>query len=104
MPEDKSSELREFPPHSSASHADSLNVASLSLSSTVLPMDKKTLVYQFLARLGRPFGALLFTPTRRNVEEYRRVAPESLITVQVEEITSATLNHLAQGVRVLDVL
>ena len=104
MPEDKSSELRESPPHSSASHADSLNVASLPLSSTVLPMDKKTLVYQFLARLGRPFGALLFTPTRRNVEEYRRVAPESLITVQVEEITSATLNHLAQGVRVLDVL
>ena len=39
-----------------------------------------------------------------NVAEYERIATESLIAVQVEEITSATLNRLIQGVRVLDVL
>jgi hypothetical protein len=38
------------------------------------------------------------------VAAYRRVAAESLITVQVEDITPAVLNKLADGVRVLDVL
>jgi hypothetical protein len=52
----------------------------------------------------QPWGALLLTQTRRNVEEYKRVAAESLITVQVKEITSALLKKLIDGVRVLDVL
>ena len=42
---------------------------------------------QVIARLRQPFGVLLLTPDLSNVGVYRRVAAESLITVQVEEIT-----------------
>ena len=59
---------------------------------------------QLIARLKQPFGALLLTPDRRNVAAYRRVAAESLITAEVEEITPATLNKLVDSVRTLDVL
>ena len=107
MSEDDFSHLDEFQslPHlSTASRADSLNLNPLSPSFVELGMDKQTRVYQLLARLRQPFGALLLTPTRRNVDEYRRIATESLITVQVKEITSAMLDGLIQSVRVLDVL
>ena len=89
---------RSFGDHSS------LDVASLRPPSTVSPMEKQTLVLQFIARLRRPFGALLFTPTRHNVDEYKRVAAGSLIRVQVEELTPAILEKLTNSVRVLDVL
>ena len=66
-------------------------------------MEKRMRILQFIARLRQPFGALLFTSTRQNAAEYRRIATESVITVQVE-ITPATLDGLIRGVRVLDVL
>ena len=80
------------------------DTTSLLPPSTLSPSAKQTHVVQFIARLRRPFGALLLTPTRRNVDEYRRVAAESLITVQVEDLTPAILDKLVQGVRMLDVL
>ena len=52
----------------------------------------------------QPFGALLFTPKRQNVPEYRRVAADASIAVQLREITPAVLDELIQGVCVLDVL
>ena len=80
------------------------DAASLLPPSTLSPSEKQTRILQFIARLKQPFGALLLTPTRRNVDEYRRVAAESLITVQVEDLTPAILDKLVQGVRMLDVL
>ena len=80
------------------------DAASLRSPSTMSPEEKQMRVLQFMARLRRPFGALLFTPTRRNMDECRRVAAESLITVCVEEMTPVILDKLIQGVRVLDVL
>ena len=82
----------------------SKDVASLSPPSTVSPVEKQMRVLQFIARLRQPFGALLLTPTRRNVEEYRRVATVSLVRVQVEEVMPAILDKLINGVRILDVL
>ena len=72
--------------------------------SILSPAEKQMRILQFIARLKRPFGALLLTPNRRNVEEYRRVAAESLIKVQVEELTPVILDNLINGVRTLDVL
>ena len=77
---------------------------SLLPPSTLAPLEKQTRVLEFIARLRRPFGALLLTPTRLNVDEYRRVAAESLITVQVKQITPEILEKLTNGVRMLDVL
>ncbi|KAF8553229.1 TPR-like protein [Imleria badia] len=82
------------------SFSDSLQPPS-SLSSA--EMQRQAL--QVVARLGQPFGALLFTPDLSNVAAYRRVAAESLITVQVvEEVTSTMLDKLVNSVRTLDVL
>ena len=61
-------------------------------------------VLQFIARLEQPFGALLLTATRQNMEEYKRVGAESLITVRVEEISLAIMDKLMHSVRTLDVL
>ena len=66
------------------------------------PGDKRTQAIRLVARLRQQFGALLFTPTRRNMAEYRRVAAESMITVRIQENTS--LETLIDSVRVLDVL
>lgn len=44
---------------------------------------------QVIGRLGQPFGELLLTPNPGNVAAYGRVAAESVITVQVKEITPA---------------
>jgi hypothetical protein len=80
----------------------SLDAASLLPPSTVSPLDKQKRASRLVARLRQPFGALLFTPTRQNVTEYRRVASECLITVQVQEDTP--LNVLIDNPRMLDVL
>ena len=90
-----------FPDLSSISHADPVDDAE-SLPSPTVPLMGAQM--EFLARLSQPFGALLLRPTRRNAAEYKRIATENPITVQVQWITSATLNRLIQGVRVLDVL
>jgi hypothetical protein len=78
--------------------------ASLRPPSSVSQTEKQMRALQTIARLGQPFGALLLTPHRSNVAAYRRVAAESLITVQIEEITPTILNKLVDSVRTLDVL
>ena len=95
---------RPEPPFGGQATTSAADAASLLPPSTLSPSEKQTRVLQFIARLRRPFGALLLTPTCRNVNEYRRVAAESLITVQVEDLTPAILDKLVQGVRMLDVL
>ena len=80
------------------------DVASLRPPSSLSQTDKQTRALQVIGRLRQPFGALLLTPNLLNVAAYRRVAAESLITVQVEEITSTMLNKLVDSVRTLDVL
>ncbi|KAF8555612.1 hypothetical protein OG21DRAFT_1483751 [Imleria badia] len=77
---------------------------SLRPPSSISPMDKQMLALRVIARLRQPFGALLLTPSLGNVAAYRRVASESLITVQVEEITPTIFDKLIDGIRVLDVL
>ena len=80
------------------------DTASLRPPSSVSPMAKQMQALRLIARLRQPFSALLLTPTRENVAEYRRVAAGRLITVQVEEITPTILDKLIHGVRMLDVL
>ena len=77
---------------------------SLRPPSTLFQSDKQMCALRVITRLRRPFGALLLTPDLSNVAAYRRVAAESLITVQVEDITPAVLNKLINSVCVLDVL
>ena len=78
------------------------DTASLLSPSPLSLADKRTEVFQFLTRLRQPFGALLLTQTRKNVAEYRRVAAESVITVQVKE--DMPFDVLIDNVRLLDVL
>ena len=78
------------------------DVASLLSPSPVSLTDKRTQALQLLARLRQPFGALLFTPTRQNVAEYRRIAAESEITVRVQDDTP--LSVLIASAQMLDVL
>jgi hypothetical protein len=80
------------------------DAASLRPPSSLSQTDIQTRALRFIARLRQPFGALLLTPDVNCVAAYRRVAAESLITVQVEYITSAVLTKLAGSVEVLDVL
>ena len=80
------------------------DVDSLLSPSSLSVTEKRAQALRFIDRLKQPFGALLLTPTRQHVEEYRRVASESLITVQVEELTSTVLKKLIEGARTLDVL
>ena len=80
------------------------DAASLRPPSTLVQSDKQMRALRVLARLRQPFGALLLTPRRDGVAAYRRVAAESLITVQVKEITPAVLNKLIDSVEALDVL
>ena len=79
------------------------DTASLRPPSSLSQTDKQMQALQVITRLGQPFGALL-TPNLGNVAAYRRVAAESMITVQVEDITPTILNKLVDSVRVLDVL
>ncbi|KAF8126348.1 hypothetical protein EV363DRAFT_1174455 [Boletus edulis] len=68
------------------------------------PMDDETRARRFIARLRRPFGALLLTPvaSSRRGTDYRRVAADSLVTVQFQE--NVSLGDILDNVRTLDVL
>ena len=63
-------------------------------------LDETTQALHFIVRLRQPFGALLFEPVSR--VEYRRVAADSLIMVQICE--DAPLTDLIDNVRTIDVL
>ncbi|KAG9317999.1 hypothetical protein JVU11DRAFT_59 [Chiua virens] len=65
--------------------------------------DEEVRALQVLTRLRQPFGALLLEPIPQRVAIYRRVASESMIKVQVEEITSTVLKDLIYRVRMLEV-
>ena len=78
--------------------------SSLRPPSTILQIEKETQALQVIVRLRQPFGALLLAPNPGNVSAYRRVAAESLITVQVQEVMPTVLNKLVDSVRILDVL
>ena len=78
--------------------------ASLRPPSSLSPLEMQMRALQLIARLRQPFGALLLTPHPRSMAAYRRVAAESLITMQVEEITPTMLDKLINSVRTLDVL
>jgi hypothetical protein len=80
------------------------DTTSLRPPSSLSPTQRQMQALQVIARLTQPFGALLLTPNLGNVAAYGRVAAESLITVQVEEITPTILNKLVDSVRTLDVL
>ena len=68
------------------------------------PVDKETRALQLVARLRQPFGALLFTlaSTRRGSVEYRRVASDSTVTVQIQK--NVPLTDVLDNVSILDVL
>ncbi|KAG6371490.1 hypothetical protein JVT61DRAFT_9525 [Boletus reticuloceps] len=73
--------------------------------STLVPLTgKQTQVLQFIARLRQPFGALLFAPTRHNAKVYRRIATDSMVTVQIEQLSDAQWDDLIANVQMLDVL
>ena len=91
-------------PFSGRTTAFPTDAASLRPPSSISQADKQMRALQVIARLRQPFGALLLTPNLLNVAAYRRVAAESLITVQVDEITPTMLNKLIDSVRTLDVL
>ena len=70
----------------------------------MVPMDRETRAQQRVARLRQPFGALLVTlaSTGRRVVGYKRVAADSMITVQFQE--NLSLSELLDNVRTIDVL
>ena len=72
--------------------------------SSVSQEDRVMRAFQVVARLSQPFGALLLTPDTGKTTVFRRVAAETLIMVQVEEITPAVLNKLISSVHVVTVL
>ena len=67
-------------------------------------MDRETQARRLVARLRQPFGALLLTlaSTGRRVVDYRRVAADSSITVQIQE--NVPLSDILDNVCTLDVL
>ncbi|KAG6377837.1 hypothetical protein JVT61DRAFT_14618 [Boletus reticuloceps] len=70
----------------------------------LVPMDRETQARRFVARLRQPFGALLLTSvaSSRRGTDYKRVAVDSLITVQFQE--NVSLADILDNVRTLDVL
>ena len=70
----------------------------------MVPMDRETRARRLAARLRQPFGALLVTlaSTGRRAVDYRRVAADSMITVQFQE--NVSLADLLDNVRTIDVL
>ena len=80
------------------------DVPSLRPPTDPSPTEVQMRALQVIARLRQPFGALLLAPHLGNVAAYRRVATESLITVQVGEITPMMLDKLVNSVRTLGVL
>ena len=75
-------------------------------SQTTAPimMDRETRARRLVARLRQPFGALLLTLASKGRIgiDYRRVAADSMITVQFQE--SVSLADLLDNVRTFDVL
>ncbi|KAF8549065.1 hypothetical protein OG21DRAFT_1488841 [Imleria badia] len=68
-----------------------------------IPMDRDTGARRLVARLKQRFGALLVTlATTGRAVDYRRVAADSLITVQFRE--NVSLAEILDNVRVLDIL
>ena len=69
-------------------------------------MDKETRARRLVARLRQPFGALLLTLAvtgrRAAARDYKRVAADSMITVQFQE--NVSLAELLDNIRILDVL
>ena len=61
--------------------------------------DLATRALRLVVRLKQPFGALLVAPSARS--QYRRVATDSLIMVQIRQETS--LNELIDGIRTVDI-
>ncbi|KAF8132072.1 hypothetical protein EV363DRAFT_1398440 [Boletus edulis] len=84
------SELPSFPTPSNFTSATPQSRTAWLASRFGLPFNSPL---QVVARLRKPFGAL-FTPTRHNVAEYRRVASESLITVRVQNVFVASAQIL----------
>lgn len=70
----------------------------------MVPMDIEACARRLVARLRQPFGALLLTLTSTGgrAVDYKRVAADSLITVQVRE--NVSLADILDSVRTLDVL
>jgi len=70
----------------------------------MVPVDRETRARRLVARLREPFGALLvrLASRGRRVEDYKRVAADSLITVQMRE--NFSLVDILDNVRTLDVL
>ena len=66
------------------------------------PVDRETRAWQLVTRLRQPFGALLLTLASHRRMEYRRVAADSMITVQIQK--DVPLKDVLDNVRVLDVL
>lgn len=64
-------------------------------------MDKQMLTLWVLIQLRQLLGFLLLTPNSGNVAAYKKVTPESLITVQVKEIMPVILNKLINSVCML---
>jgi hypothetical protein len=62
--------------------------------------DLSTRALRLVARLRKPFGALLLAPLAR--AQYRRVATHSLIMVRIREEVSLT--ELIDGIRTVDIL
>ena len=62
-------------------------------------LDKTTQALRFVARLRQPFGVLLFKPLSR--VEYRRVAADSPIMIQVQE--EAPLTELIDNIHTIEV-
>jgi hypothetical protein len=77
---------------------------SLSAPVHMVPMDRETRARRLVARLRQPFGALLVTlaSTGRRAVDYRRVAADSMITVQFQK--GISLADLLANVRTIDVL
>ena len=80
------------------------DVMSLRPPSSLSPAEHLTRALQVIARLSQPFGAVLLTPHVGKVVAYKRVAPESLIKVQVQAMTPTILQKLVHCVCTLDVL
>jgi hypothetical protein len=70
----------------------------------MVPMDPETQARRFVARLRQPFGALLLTltSTGRRAVDYKRVAADAMITVQIQE--NVSLADILDNVRTIDVL
>ena len=77
---------------------------SLPLPVCIVSVDRETSARRLVARLRQPFGALLVMPaaTGRRAVDYRRVAADSMITVQFQE--NVSLADILDNVRTIDVL